>query len=50
MIGALQQANAEGTTAPIGIELIGKADTLVALWMIPAMPAALTALKSVTSL
>jgi hypothetical protein len=28
MIGAPQQANAEGTTAPIGIELIGKADTL----------------------
>jgi hypothetical protein len=28
MIGAPQQANAKRTTAPIGIELIGKAETL----------------------
>jgi hypothetical protein len=49
MMGAPRQANAKRTTAPIGIELIGKADTLGSLVDDPSDAGSLTAPKSATS-
>ena len=50
MIGAPQQTGVYRVAAPYGVHISIKPVTSVALWMIPAMPLALTLPKSATSL